>query len=245
MERQIKRFKQATRTLNRVVGPRRVGTRLVRTRNLRTGIRLHNASVSQAAVKRANLKELRKNAHFVDLATAAYALDTTGSITLIATMAQGVSDSQRVGKKAAYKSVQVHGIVATGTTSITNDVAMLLVYDRDPTGSLPAITDILGSANPRAFNNDTNSDRFRIVRRWDYVLIGNAATPATGKEAKDFEEFVDLKNLPVQFSNAATGAIGDIKKGALYFVTVGANVAGTTAGSVTCAFRTRFIDVMG
>lgn len=197
----------------------------------------------EQAVKRAVMKEKSKDAGFVDLAGASYATDTTGTITLVATIAQGVSVNQRTGKKAVYKSVQIRGAWNAGTAGTVTDQAAMLVYDRKPTAALPAITDILVAANSRAFLNDVNSDRFQIVRRWDVNLVGNITTPATGRESLNFDEYVDLKKRPVEFNAAATGAIGDIAKGALYFVTVGNAAAGTTAGTVFAAFRTRFIDI--
>lgn len=180
---------------------------------------------------------------FVDLAGANYAFSTTGSITLIATVAQGASVNQRVGKKAVWKSLQGRGTMVTGSTTTTADAAFLIVYDKRPTGSLPSITDILVSASSAAFNNDANSGRFRILKRVDQQFIGNALTPATGKEAYTCDFFLSLKGLPVVFKAAGTGAIGDIEEGALYLVTVGNQVAGTTAASMDLALRTRFQDI--
>lgn len=199
----------------------------------------------EMAVKAAVMKQKSKDAGYKDLAVASYALDTTGSITLIATIAQGVSVEQRVGKKAVYKSLQMRGNFNAGTAGTVSDVAALIVYDRKPTAALPAITDILVSANSRSFLNDVNSDRFQIVRRIDHTLIGNVTTPATGAEAFNLDEYIDLKKRPVEFGAAGTGAIGDISKGALYLVTVGNLAAGTGAGSLAVGFRTRFIDVEG
>lgn len=199
----------------------------------------------EMAVQAAVMKQKARSASYVDLAQANYALTTTGSIVLVATMAQGVSVNQRVGKKAAYKSVQIRGEVQSGTAGTLAAGAAILVYDRKPTNALPAITDILVTANNGAFLNDVNSDRFQIVRRWDWVLTGNSTTPATGGEYINFDEYVDLKKRAVEFNAAGTGAIGDIAKGALYFVTVGNIAAGATAGICTASFRTRFFDVEG
>lgn len=197
----------------------------------------------EAAVKRAVMKEKSKDAGFVDLASAVYPLNTTGSITLIATVAQGVSVNQRVGKKAVWKSLQMRGVMNADTTTTVAAGAALIVYDRKPTGALPAITDILVSANSGAFLNDVNSDRFQIVRRFNYNIVGNTTTPATGGEAEVIDEFIDLKKRPVEFNAAGTGAIGDLAKGALYLVTVGNIAAGTADGNIAVGFRTRFIDV--
>lgn len=183
---------------------------------------------------------------FVDLANASYNLDNAGgatSVTLIATVAQGASVNQRVGKKIMWKSLQCRGTMNNRTTSVANDVAVMIVYDKRPTGALPAVTDILNTATAASFNNDANSGRFRILKRIDEVLIGNTTTPTTGQEEKDVSFFLDLKGMPSVFKAAGTGAIGDIEEGALYLVCVGDNAAGTAAAYLTAGFRTRFIDV--
>lgn len=185
---------------------------------------------------------------FVDLAAATYAFDTTGSIVLLATIAQGASVNQRVGKKVVLKSIQGRGQAVNGTTAANNDVAFLIVYDRRPTGALPAITDILNTATSKSFNNDANSGRFTILKRWDGMLLGPitgviATEQLTDCSAVSTDFYLDLKKRPLNFKAAGTGAIGDIEEGALYLVTVGINAAGTAAASLDMGFRTRFIDV--
>ena len=81
--------------------------------------------------------------NYVDLANAAYGLNTTGTITLIATIAQGASVQQRIGKRAYYKSLLMRGVIIAGSTGTVADASYLIVYDKRPTGALPAITDIL------------------------------------------------------------------------------------------------------
>lgn len=181
-------------------------------------------------------------AHFVDLAQASYALDTTGSIVLIATIPEGVDVNSRVGKKAFYKSLQMRGNASANTAGVINDCAVLIVYDKRPRGSLPAITDILNTASSRSFNNDANSDRFEIVSRVDFTLVGNSTNLFTNETAKNMDKFINLRMRRVQFEAAGTGAIDDLSQGALYLVTVGSNPAGTTAAAVSLGFRTRFYD---
>ena len=178
---------------------------------------------------------------YVDLASASYALDTTGSVTLLATIPQGTSVSQRVGKKIMIKSIQCRGNLQNNSTATINDVAMMLVYDIRPTGSLPVVTDILVSASSRAFNNDVNSARFKILKRIDMSLTGNSGA-ATGSTAVSCDFYLKVNKL-MQFAAAGTGAIGDITVGALYLVTVGTNAAGTTAATAVVGFRTRFNDI--
>jgi len=179
---------------------------------------------------------------YVDTAAAGYNCDTTGSIALIGTIPQGTSVQERVGKKVILKSIQMRGRVETNAAATAIDCAVLIVYDKRPTGSLPAVADVLVSASPNAFNNDVNSGRFRILRRYDFVLVGSAANAYTEASMKDASDYFKV-NRPEIFKAAGTGAIGDIEEGAVYVVTVGGLAAGTGAATATLAFRTRFIDV--
>jgi len=61
---------------------------------------------------------------FVDTAATVYPADTTGGVALIATIPQGTSVNQRVGKKIKLKSLQIRGFMASNATAIRNDVAL-------------------------------------------------------------------------------------------------------------------------
>ena len=182
---------------------------------------------------------------YVDLASASYALDTTGSITQLNVVAQGAAVTQRVGKKIVMKGLQFRGLMQNGSTAAANDVAFMIVYDKRPTGVLPAITDILNSVAAQAMNNDANAGRFSILKRVDEVLIGNLTAAANYTEAavKSCDYWLDLKSRGTTYKAAATGAIADVEEGALYLVTVGGTAAGTAAATLTGTFRLRFLDV--
>lgn len=184
-----------------------------------------------------------KEPGYVDLAKADYACDSTGTITLLNTIPQGAGTSERVGKRVALKSLQMRGNVSSSSTATRNDIAYMIVYDKRPTGVLPAITDILNSASPHSFNNDVNSGRFRILKRIDEVLVGNPSTLISPNSILNAEFYLNLKMLPQVFKAAGTGAIGDIEEGALYLVTVGSVSAGTGAASLGVGFRLRYVDV--
>ncbi len=188
-----------------------------------------------------------RSAGYVDLALATYAMNTTGAIVLLATVAQGTTINERVGKKAVWKSLQCRGSISNDSAALVNDVSFLIVYDRRPTGSLPAITDILETARSNSFNNTQNEGRFRILKRVDHTLVGNSATAgqSTAMTAVNSDFFLDLKSAKIVYKAAGTGAIGDIEEGALYFVTVGNVASGTTDANMTVSFRTRFIDIQG
>ena len=198
-----------------------------------------SSAVSSKSLQR--LVAQSRETGFVDLALANYAMDTTGTITLLATIPQGTTVNSRVGKKILLKSIQMRGSISNNSAATVNDVAYLIVYDRRPTGSLPAITDILDTATSRSMNNDANSGRFKIIRRVDTALVGNVTT-FTEATMKSVDEYIKLRDLPMVFKAAGTGAIADIEEGALYLVTVGFVAAGTAAAQLSAGFRIRFYD---
>jgi len=179
---------------------------------------------------------------YVDLAVATYALNTTGSLTLVATIPQGASVNQRIGKKARLDKVHMRGVASADTTTTVTKGACILVYDKKPAGSLPTITEYLDSISPNSFTLDANRDRFVTLWRQEYAFQGNITTPATGSEYFTIDKVVNV-NKPIIFKAAGTGAIGDIETGALYFITVGNVAAGTADANATVGFRTIFHDV--
>lgn len=190
---------------------------------------------------------MSKELGFVDLAVAS-PFDTTGLVTLLNTVAQGTAVTQRVGKKIRMKGLQIRGFASNGSTATLNDIAWIIVYDKRPTGALPAVTDILVTANALALNNDANAGRFAILKRSDSFLLGNlsltgaVANALVENTAEGIDCYLDLGKREVVYKAAGTGAIGDIEQGALYLVTVGSTAAGTAAASLTFNSRMRFWD---
>ena len=161
----------------------------------------------------------------------------------MATIAQGASVNQRIGKKAVIKSIQVRGECVADSTTLNSMASLIIVYDRRPTGSLPSITDVLVSANANSMNNDVNSGRFKILRRLNYVTIGNNATAGQGTAATAYfiDEYFKV-NKPIIFKAAGTGAIANIEEGAIYAITVGNQAAGTADANFNVGYRTRFCE---
>jgi len=210
----------------------------LRNRNVIMAVPRQMPNQYQAQLRRATPQEV----NYVDLPLASYNLDSNGTITLISTIAQGASVNQRIGKRAFYKSLLIRGLAFTSTTTTFLDAVFLVIYDKRPTGALPAITDILTSVSPSAFMNDNNTGRFEVIRRQDFTMIGNQLTPTTGKEAQNVDLYIPLNKRPITFESAGTGAIGDIDSGALYLVTLSSVVAGSNAGILRVSCRTRFTE---
>jgi hypothetical protein len=172
-------------------------------------------------------------------------LNTTGSVNILAIIAQGASVNERVGKKILWKSLQLRGYVQGDNTTLSCKGTMIIVYDERPTGSLPAVTDILASNSSNSMNNDTNSSRFRILMRRDYAIVGNTATAGQGTNSslQVVDEYIKLRGRECEFMAAGTGSLGDISRGAIYIVTTGNLAAGTNDANLYITARSRFVDV--
>lgn len=181
---------------------------------------------------------------FVDLAAANYQNDTTGSITLIATIPQGTTVNTREGKSAQLTSVRVRGFIESKAATTVAQAACYLVWDRQPNKALAAIADVLVSASSNAFPNRENAQRFVIIKSWRYGFAGNTTAPAAQPTTIPVDDYVKLpRECVTSFTSAdTTGVIGDIISGALLFITVGTIAAGTAAAESQLAFRVNFRD---
>jgi len=184
-------------------------------------------------------------AKYIDIANATYTLNTTGQIIHASVIPQGTTVNSRVGRKCELKYFQMRGQVEANSTATFNQWSIYLVWDEQPNKALAAVTDILDAATSYALSKRENVQRFKILRKWTGVLLGNTTTPATGKETERLDEYVRLpKGLVVVPTTAdTTGVIGDVITGALLLVFVGDSAAGNTAASCVMTARTGFSDV--
>ena len=139
----------------------------------------------------------------------------------------------------------MRGYTGNGVNASQNDCAVMLVWDKMPNKALPAITDILDSANARSMNKRENASRFVILRRWDYVLTGKSDGSTVGGYVRSFDKYVRLPRDCVASCTAGdtTGVIANRISGALYLVTVGVNAAGNTAALLNATIRVNFEDI--
>ena len=184
-------------------------------------------------------------AKYVDIANAAYVCDTTGQRTHISIVPQGTTVNTRVGRKCELKYVQIRGSALAGTTGTVATWAAYLVWDEQPNKVLAAVTDILDAASSSSLPKRENVQRFKILRKWSGCFSGNVTTPAAGDVSTRLDEYVRLpKGLVVVPTTAdTTGVIADIITGALIWLTVGDNAAGTGAASIGCTMRVGFSDI--
>lgn len=187
----------------------------------------------------------RKELKYVDTAAAAYAADTTGTVTALNLTAVGDDNTSRDGRQATMKSVQLHGILGpVDITTVQSKCRLLLVWDNAVnSGTIATVAQILTSANATSFPLVDNANRFTILVDRTYA-VGGLDTTATQTYAMspsvhDVEVYKRL-DVVTQYSGT-TAAIGSIQNGALLMVTIG-TAAPAAGGSFNLAARVRFTD---
>lgn len=160
-------------------------------------------------------------------------------------LAQGITESTRVGRKAIIKSINWRYDVTLPNAqdlSSTSDIVRVIMYlDKQCNGAVATVTGILESSDYQSFNNLANKGRFRILYDKTHVINAMCAawdgtTEQTGAYTKS-SAFYKKCNIPLEFDNT-TGAITEIKSNNLGIMLVGkAGVAGFES-----QIRIRFVD---
>lgn len=162
-------------------------------------------------------------------------------------IAQGVGESQRVGRKCCVYSISMRvGIILTTQTdfSKTEGIIRIMIYiDHQTNGAAASVTDILETATWDAYRNLAQQERFTILK--DKFITMNATGGAGNGTSNDSLRSVKLWKtskkckIPIEY-NSTLGAITEIKSNSLGVLVIGsdANV------SYTIRSRVRFGDCL-
>lgn len=83
---------------------------------------------------------------------------------------QGVSESERIGKRITIKRVKVEGYLTADYSKYENISKITLVLDKQANGALPAYLDVYDNISSiNSFENIANSSRFVIMDTWKQV----------------------------------------------------------------------------
>ncbi len=147
--------------------------------------------------------------------TIAQGVNVTDSINKIA---QGITESTRVGRKCTIRSINWRFSVTmpalTGAASTKDTIRVIMYLDKQCNGATAANTDILESADYQSFNNLSNKSRFRTLMDRTYDMNANAGggdgtTEDYGSTVTN-DTFFKRVNIPIEY-DATTGAITEIR----------------------------------
>jgi len=191
-----------------------------------------------------NVRRKTEERKVIDVAPGTLVADTTGTITALNLVATGTDFTNRIGRKILMRSIYIRYRVNNfDNTTVNNCSRVILVYDMQTNGALPAITDVLDTIHAESQVNLNNRDRFRII--WDKIhAIGQFDTTATQAIAGSPTIHVGKKYKKLRLEtifSGTTAAIGSIATGGLYLITVG-DAAANAGGLFTLSTRIRFED---
>lgn len=181
----------------------------------------------------------------LDIGTIPSTGDVTNSINLIA---QGITESTRIGRKCTIKSINWHyqltipEIDAGTTPAEAESIRVILYLDKQANGATAAVTDLLETAHWLSFRNLVNVGRFKVLHDKVHTLTyGGMASDEAAKisQAKVVREvaFYKAVNSPIEF-NSTAGAITEIRSNN-YGVIV---ISSKGQGGFDSKLRVRFSD---
>lgn len=183
--------------------------------------------------------------------------DTTGTVDVpsLNLIPQGVTQSQRIGRKCNITSIDLNGEVTwqvdmTGTAYANSDVKLCLILDTQSNGAAPAYGDVfdLTLANPiYAFRNMANSERFKVLKTWHKKgqhgvnsLSANEVPPTDSalliSAPPQRVSFHKTCNIPLEFSST-TGAITELKTNNLCMIAISGNGDDIHTFTGTCRLK--------
>lgn len=171
---------------------------------------------------------------------------TAGEIhTSMNLIAQGVGESNRVGRKCRIKKISIRGEAvlnnSTNYQTASDTVRMIVFLDTQCNGANAVVTDILESADYQSFNNLANSQRFKILSDKTVTLNaqaaeGNGTAEGTCNYTLAFQYHKQC-DIPIEFNNT-TGAITEIRSNNLSILYISGNGYSYVAANA----RLRFAD---
>ncbi len=161
-------------------------------------------------------------------------------------IAQGTTESERIGRKCVIRSINWRFDIVGGTRANTaapsGDIVRVILYlDKQCNGATAGVTDILESADYQSFNNLANKSRFRTLmdRTYQIEVVAGSGADATAewKLADTHDDFYKNVNIGVEF-DATTGAITEVRSNNIGVLLLSKN--GVT--TFTSKMRLRFSD---
>lgn len=104
-----------------------------------------------------------------------------GNITYLSGIAQGDGNVNRDGTSVLMKSLYMRWQINMHASAVNTVLRMIIFVDTENRGALPAVTDILQTADARAFMVRENGTRFNILHDKLYIFNINTNAVTIGK----------------------------------------------------------------
>ncbi len=211
----------------------------------RAGAARSTRTFGARAVQRAPVGELKFLD--VDVDDAVVAVNGTVISGSLPTIAQGVTENTRIGRKCTIASINWRYTYSIGVTASMQNgetVRLMLVLDKQCNGAAAGLADIFETDHYQSFNNLANKGRFRTLM--DRTIDINPQAAGGNGTANDTAgvnvsgSFFTKCKIPIEYdTSVSTGDVGSIRSNNLLVIGFG-----KTGG--ICVFdskvRLRFTD---
>ncbi len=193
-------------------------------------------------------QQMARELKFHDIDVNQTAADLSGGVILntssINLIAQGTSESERIGRKCTVRNINWRGtltLIGASTIGTNAIVRLILVLDKQCNGAAPTVLGVLESANYQSFNNLSNKGRFQTLSDQQYVLNPQAsAGNGTANDSAPVNlQFACYKKVGIDLEfDSTTGAITEIRSNNLFILAISA--ASTANFTLDSKVRLRF-----
>lgn len=175
---------------------------------------------------------------FIDFSSVSTSVDSAGLVFQIPLndIPQGIDGSDRIGQSVSIKNCGYRvNIDQAITGALPSTVRIMLIWDKQPNGAVPAVTDVLQTANFNSFLNTSYRERFTVLRN-DYISLS-----PEGSQTVFIERFVKI-NMLAQYTDGALPTPPAVANttGALWLLFISDQP--TILPLVTFTSRVRFVD---
>lgn len=156
--------------------------------------------------------------------------DTSGAVTHLSAIADGITENERVGLSIKSVALNVKGSANLHVSATSTYLRAIYFVDlQQVSDTSPGVTDVLQSASVNSFLNPDTFGRFKILSDRRYKLNTDQPNVLHSLNKK--------LNHHIRFN----GTLGsDIQKGGLYLLTISSEAANTPTYSTQC--RVRYYD---
>lgn len=170
-------------------------------------------------------------------ATSPVSINSSGTVVCVNQMLTGTGVQQFTGNQVTIKSVAMRfevDLPPAPASQVPTSGRVMLIWDRQPNGTVASFTTIFSSASYLAFANVNTRERFVVLRNRQYSLSPN------GTQTIFFEEYVPV-NMTTTFTNGQSSA-GVPQTGALLLVYIGDQSTAANQPTILGIVRVRYYD---
>lgn len=188
---------------------------------------------------------------YIDNATRGQAVTNSGVLFLLNGLTQGTSATTRVGQRIMMKNFHLKCLILAAQVGQTPTITMslfrvMVLYDVQPNGATPSVTDILetntGSLGPLSPMSIANGSRFKVLYDQRFLCNNQLSAGVLPPKFSNWMEKFQKMNLETQYAAANTGTVTDIRTGSLFLLFISDETAAANACQVDFYCRVRYYD---